>query len=235
MRDAQGVDAIAMKTLKYSLVLTLKDLRLEYNTKEIISSMLVFSLLTVVVFSFIFDPGEADLQKAGSGAYWMAVVFSGLLGLSRSMQLEINGGNLEASLIAGIPRNAVFFGKFASNFIIIIFMQIIMIPLFAVLYDVRILSSVWMAAVILGATYGFVLLGTLFSLIAARSGTREILLPLLLLPISIPLILAAVQLTNGFQDGESLGSLGKWLRLIFVYDLIFTVLSALLFEKVVEE
>jgi heme exporter protein B len=129
----------------------------------------------------------------------------------------------------------VFFGKFASNFIIILFMQIVMIPLFAVLYEVHIISSPWMAAVILGATYGFVLLGTLFSLMAARSGTREILLPLLLLPISIPLILAAVQLTNGFQSGESALSLANWLRLIFVYDLIFTVLAALLFEGMVEE
>jgi heme exporter protein B len=197
--------------------------------------MLVFSLLTVVVFSFIFDPGETDQRKVGGGAYWMAIVFSGLLGLNRSMQLEINGGNLEAALISGIPRNAVFFGKFASNFIIILFMQIVMIPLFAVLYEVHIISSPWMAAVILGATYGFVLLGTLFSLMAARSGTREILLPLLLLPISIPLILAAVQLTNGFQSGESASNLANWLRLIFVYDLIFTILSSLLFEGMVEE
>jgi heme exporter protein B len=224
-----------MRTLKYSLILAAKDLRLEYNTKEILSSMLVFSLLTVVVFSFIFDPGEADQQKTGGGAYWMAMVFSGLLGLNRSMQLEINGGNLDAALISGIPRNAVFFGKLASNFVIILFLQMIMIPLFVVLYDVRILSSPWMAAVILGATYGFVLLGTLFSLIAARSGTREILLPILLLPVSVPLILAAVQLTNGFQNGAAPESMANWLRLIFVYDLIFTVLSSLLFEGVVEE
>jgi heme exporter protein B len=224
-----------MKTLKYSLILALKDLRLEYKSREIISSMLVFSLLTVVVFSFIFEPGETDQQRVGGGAYWMAIVFSGLLGLNRSMQLETNGGNLEAALITGINRNAIFFGKLGSNFVITLFMQLIMIPLFAVLYDVRILSSPWMAAVILGATYGFVLLGTLFSLIAARSATREILLPLLLLPISIPLILAAVQLTNGFQSGESLNSLAKWLRLIFVYDIVFTILSSLLFEGIVEE
>jgi heme exporter protein B len=224
-----------MKTLKYTLILASKDLRLEYKTKEIISSMFVFSLLTVVVFSFIFDPGETDQQKVGGGAYWMAIVFSGLLGLNRSMQLEISGGNLEAALISGINRNAIFFGKLASNFVIVLFMQLIMIPLFAVLYEVRILSSPWMIAVILGATYGFVLLGTLFSLIAARSATREILLPLLLLPVSIPLILAAVQLTNGFQSGATVQALGKWLRLIFVYDLVFTVLSALLFEGIVEE
>jgi heme exporter protein B len=224
-----------VKLLKFSLILAAKDLRLEYNTKEIISSMLVFSLLAVVVFSFAFDPGEANKQAVGGGAYWIAMVFSGLLGLSRSMQLEINGGNLEAAFIAGIPRNAVFFGKLLSNFVIVLFMQLIMIPLFAVLYEVNLLSSPWMAAVILGATYGYVLLGTLFSLIAARSGTREILFPLLLLPISIPLILAAVQLTAGFLAGESLSDLGKWLRLIAVYDIVFTALAALLFEQMAEE
>jgi heme exporter protein B len=224
-----------VKLLKFSLILAAKDLRLEYNTKEIISSMLVFSLLVVVVFSFVFEPGEANKQTVGGGAYWIAMVFSGLLGLSRSMQLEINGGNLEAAFIAGIPRNAVFFGKLLSNFVIVLFMQLIMIPLFAVLYEVNLLSSPWMAAVILGATYGYVLLGTLFSLIAARSGTREILFPLLLLPISIPLILAAVQLTAGFLAGETLGDLGKWLRLIAVYDIVFTAIAALLFEQMAEE
>jgi heme exporter protein B len=224
-----------VKLLKFSLILAAKDLRLEYNTKEIISSMLVFSLLVVVVFSFVFEPGEANKQAAGGGAYWIAMVFSGLLGLSRSMQLEINGGNLEAAFIAGIPRNAVFFGKLLSNFVIVLIMQLIMIPLFAVLYEVNLISSPWMAAVILGATYGYVLLGTLFSLIAARSGTREILFPLLLLPISIPLILAAVQLTTGFLAGETLDSLGKWLRLIAVYDIVFTALAALLFEQMAEE
>lgn len=224
-----------LSLFKASLAIIYKDISLELRTREILSSMFVFALLVVVVFSFIFEPGEHELQRIAGGTYWMALIFAGLLGLGKSMQQEITGGNLAATLLAPIPRNAIFFGKAISNLLMMLIMQAIMIPLFAVLYDVNFLSNGAMIFVIFAATYGFVLPGTLFSLIASGTRTREIMLPLLLLPAVIPVMLAAIQLTNAILMGASPESYAKWLRLIVVYDIIFTTLAALLFASVVEE
>ena len=212
-----------------------KDISLELKTKEILSSMLVFSLLVVVVFSFIFEPGTMEHSRVAGGIYWMALIFAGLLGLGKSMQSEISGGNLEALLLSPISRNAIFYGKVLSIFTFLLFMQLIMLPLFAVLYEVNLVSHPYMALVIAGTTYGFALLGTLFSLIAARSSTREILLPLLLLPVLIPVILAAIQSTNGILFKDPAEVYIKWIRLIAVFDVIFTAVISLVFEAAVEE
>jgi len=212
-----------------------KDVALEYRTKEIMNSMFVFALLVVVVFSFIFEPGEYEQTRIAGGVYWMALIFSGLLGLGKSMQSEISGGNIEALLLSPVSRNAIFFGKVISNFIFMLVMQLIMLPLFAVLYEVNLVSHTHMILVIAGATYGFVLLGTLFSLIAARSRAREIMLPLLLLPVLVPVILATIQITNAVLIGENPAEYMKWLRLIFVYDIIFTAVAIIVFDVVAEE
>ncbi len=221
--------------IKAAFAVIRKDVALEYRTKEIMNSMFVFALLVVVVFSFIFEPGEHEQRRIAGGVYWMALIFSGLLGLGKSMQSEISGANLEALLLSPVSRNAIFFGKVISNLIFMLVIQLVMLPLFAVLYEVNLVSHVHMVAVIAGTTYGFVLLGTLFSLIAARSRTREIMLPLLLLPVLVPVILAAIQVTNAVLAGDMPGGYMKWLRLIFVYDIIFTAIAAVLFDSVVEE
>lgn len=212
-----------------------KDLQLEMKTKEIISSMLLFSLLVVVVFSFLFEPGNISQAGIAGGIYWMALIFAGLLGLGKSMQSEINGANLEALLLSPISRNAIFYGKLLSNIAFLLVIQLIMLPLFIVLYDTNLLSHISMLAVILGTTYAFSLLGTLFSLMAAKSSTREILLPILLLPMLVPVILAAIQSTNGALFREAFSTYAMWLRLIVVYDVIFTAIASVLFETVVEE
>lgn len=224
-----------IRFIRSTLAIAGKDIRLELRTKEILSSMFVFSLLVVVVFSFIFDPAQHDTKTIAGGTYWMALIFAGLLGLGKSMQQEITGANLEAMLLTPVPRNAIFFGKVISMLLILFAMQAIMIPLFAVLYEVNLLADPLMLIVIVVVTYGFVLLGTLFSLIAARSRTREILLPLLLLPVTVPLMLAAIQLTNALIDQTSPDIYMKWMRLAVVYDIVFTSISALLFGPLVEE
>ncbi|MDR0453568.1 MAG: heme exporter protein CcmB [Deferribacteraceae bacterium] len=224
-----------LKFIKVVFALVRKDISLEYRTKEIMNSMFVFAFLVVVVFSFIFDPGEHEQAQIAGGVYWMALIFSGLLGLGKSMQSEITGGNIEALILSPISRNAIFFGKVISNLIFMLVMQLVMLPLFAALYEVNIVSHVLMIAVIAGTTYGFVLLGTLFSLIAARTRSREIMLPLLLLPVLVPLILAAIQTTGALSAGDPPEEYMKWLRLIFVYDIIFTSVAAVVFDAVTEE
>ena len=227
---------LAMRSFfKATYAIIRKDVALEYRTKEILNSMLVFALLVVVVFSFIFDPGQEEQRRVAAGVYWMALIFSGLLGLGKSMQHEVTGGNIEALILTPVSRNAILFGKVFSNFIFMLVMQLVMLPLFVVLYEVNLVSNLYMVVVIAGVTYGFVLLGTLFSLIAARSRAREIMLPLLLLPVLVPLVLAAIQTSSSVLAGEELIEYIRWVRLIVVFDIMFTAIATVVFDAVVEE
>jgi heme exporter protein B len=212
--------------IKDLVAIVRKDATLELHTREVLSSMLVFALLMVVVFSFIFEPGEYEQQKIAGGVYWMALVFAGLLGLGKSMLSETSGG---------ANRNAIFLGKVFSNFLFMLLLQAFMLPLFVILYEVNLLAHPIMLLVILASTYGFVLLGTLFSLIAARSRTREIMLPLLLLPVLVPILLASIQATNSIAAGAEIAYYIKWIRLIMVYNIIFTAISLVIFDPIVEE
>ena len=225
-----------MRFIRDTFHIAKKDLALELRSREIISSMLVFVLLVVVVFSFIFEPGAHETKRIAGGTYWMALSFAALLGLGKSMQQEIMGDNLSALLLTPADRNAIFIGKVASNFIFLLAVEAVMLILFIVLYEVNLLNGVDMLVTIVATTYGFVLLGTLFSLIAARTRTREIMLPLLLLPLLIPILIGAIQVTNMAQmEGAELRDYIKWIRLIIVYDVVFSALSLVLFAPLVEE
>jgi heme exporter protein B len=213
-----------------------KDLLLELKSKEVVTSMLIFSLLTVIVFSFIFEPGAEYKNDLAAGILWMAIIFSGILGLNKSMMTEINGGNFNALLLAPVDRSAVFFGKVISNFLMLIIMEIIIIPVFMVFYSINIFENSLMPAfVLIIGSYGFSVLGTLFSIISVKSKTREIMLPLLLLPIIIPVILASIQSTNVFISGDNFNDALKWIYLILVFDIIFTAVIFALFDFIIEE
>ncbi len=213
-----------------------KDLILELKSKEVVMSMLIFSLLVVIVFSFIFEPGAAYKNDLAAGILWMAIIFSGILGLNKSMMTEITGGNFNALLLAPVDRSAVFFAKVISNFLMLMVMEIITIPVFMVFYSINIFENSLMPAVILIiGSYGFSVLGTLFSIISVKSKTREIMLPLLLLPIIIPIILSSIQATNVFILGQNFDDALKWIYLILGFDIIFTAVIFALFDFIIEE
>jgi len=213
-----------------------KDVLLELKSKEVVVSMLLFSLLVVIVFSFIFEPGAAYKDNLVGGILWMAIIFSGVLGLNKSMLNEITGGNLNALLLAPVDRSAVFFGKVFSNFFFLIIMEIITVPIFMVFYNINIFANSLMSIVVLAlGTYGFAVLGTLFSLISVKTKTREIMLPLLLLPLMIPIILAGIQCMNIYILGEDVTESYKWLKLIGAFDIIFTAVIYAIFDYIVEE
>ncbi|WP_273266096.1 heme exporter protein CcmB [Flexistipes sinusarabici] len=213
-----------------------KDVLLELKSKEVVVSMLLFSLLVVIVFSFIFEPGAAYKDNLVGGILWMAIIFSGVLGLNKSMLNEITGGNLNALLLAPVDRSAVFFGKVFSNFFFLIIMEIITVPIFMVFYNINIFANSLMSIVVLAlGTYGFAVLGTLFSLISVKTKTREIMLPLLLLPLMIPIILAGIQCMNIYILGEDVTKSYKWLKLIGAFDVIFTAVIYAIFDYIVEE
>ena len=224
-----------MSYLKSIYAIVRKDIIMELRSKEVVNSMLVFALLVTVVFSFIFEPGSQSKQEVVGGIFWVAVVFSGLLGLGKSMVSEVQGGNLEALLLSPVDRSAVFFGKFLSNFIFLLFMEAVLAPLFTVFYSINIIAHPKVILIIFLATYGFCLLGTLFSLISVRTKTREIMLPLMLLPIMVPVILGAILSVNVFIMGNPPEEASNWITLMASFDIIFTAVIFALFGLIIEE
>lgn len=213
-----------------------KDILHELKSREIVVSMLLFSVLTVVVYSFIFEPGSQFKNEVVGGILWMSFVFAGILGLNKSMMSEITGGNFSALLLAPVDRSAIFFGKAVSNFLFILLVEIFTLPLFMVLYNVNVFANGPMPVVIfLLGTYGFAILGTLFSIISVNTRTREVMLPLLLLPIIVPIILSSVQALNIYILGHDPADAGKWLKLLVAFDAIFTVVVFAVFDFIVED
>lgn len=224
-----------MNYFKAIYTIVKKDIIMELRSKEVINSMLVFALLVTVVFSFIFEPGSDTKHEVVGGIFWVAVIFSGLLGLGKSMVSEVQGGNLEALLLSPVDRSAIFFGKFLSNFIFLLFMEAILAPLFTVFYSINIIAHPKVLLIIFLATYGFCLLGTLFSLISVKTKTREIMLPLMLLPIMVPIILAAILSINVFITGNPPEEASNWITLMVSFDAIFTAVIFAFFGLIIEE
>ena len=158
-----------------------------------------------------------------------------LLGLGKTIVSEVQGGNLEALLLSPVDRSAIFFGKFLSNFIFLLVMEAILLPLFTVFYSINILTHYKIIIIMIIATYGFSLLGTLFSIISVRTKTREIMLPLMLLPLIVPIILGAILSFNVFILGNPEEEASNWITLITAFDIMFTAVIFAIFSLIIEE
>ena len=224
-----------MNYFKALFTIVKKDVLMEMRTKEVVNASLVFAILLVIVFSFIMEPGSEVEKKIAGGIFWMAVTFSGILGLNKTMMSELEGGNFEALMLAPVDKSAIFFGKVISNMLVLILLEIILIPLFLVFYSINIVSHPLMIAVIFLATYGYALVGTLFSMISVRTNSREIMLPLLLLPIMIPILIAAILSTNIFISGSDIAYSYNWIKLTAVFDIIFTAVIFGIFSAIIDE
>lgn len=213
-----------------------KDVIMELRTREVVNSMLVFALIVTIVFSFIFgDPANDVKESVVVGIFWIAVVFSGILGLNKTMMSEVQGGNLEALMLSPIDRSAVFFGKFLSNLLFLILMEAVMAPLFIVFYKTNIIVNIKTVLITFLATYGYCVVGTLFSMISVRTKTREVMLPILLLPVIVPVILAAILSTNVFITGGDPAEASNWIKLLIGFDVIFSAVIFAVFSMIVEE
>lgn len=212
----------------------LKDVRTELRTKEIFSSMAVFSLLVVMVFVFAL-PGK--LKEAGDvapGLLWIAFTFAGVLGLNRSFINEKDRGSLEGLLLAPAERSAIYYGKAFGNFIFIIVVELLLTPIFSMLFNFSVLRFELLPVLLLG-TIGFAEIGTLFAAMAVNTRAREVLLPVLFFPIMLPVIIAASQSTAAILNNRPFDEISSALGLMFFFDLIFAVVPGMLFELVLEE
>ena len=211
-----------------------KDVAAELHTREIFSAMLVFSALALFVFSFALDLRGQMARAAASGVLWATAAFAGTLGLSRSLAREEQTGCVDGLLLAPVDRSAIFFGKALGNLFFILLVEIVLLPLFSALFDVPLLKPGVLVVVALGSV-GYAAVGTLLAAIAVNTRAREVMLPVLLLPLAFPALIAAVQATGGLVEGLSLAEVGGWIRLLVVYDLIITAVATLTFGYVVEE
>jgi len=207
-----------------------KDLRLEWRSKDAINSMLFFSLLVVVVFSFSFDPSAEESRQIAGGLVWVAFLFAAVVALNQTWARELRNQVLDAYRVSPAPANSLFLAKAIGNFIFVTVLEALMTPLFIVFYELRALGPAWQLLIVAAlGTWALVVNGTFFAAMSIRTRSREIMLPLLLFPISIPAILGMVQATTAVLNGEGAR---VWIALLLSYDLVFTTACLLLFETV---
>lgn len=213
-----------------------KDLLLEFRTKDTLAALLLLGLLTLLVLSFAFDP-TSDLRiEAAPGVLWVALVFAGVLGLSRAFLAERENDCLHGLLLCPIDPATIYLAKVLSNVTFMLLAQAVVCPVFILFFNVP-LTLAWSGiflSLLLGII-GFSALGTLFSAIAVRTRAREVMLPLLLIPLVVPLFLAGVKVTAHLLAGKPMNGVAPWLNLMVGFDVIFLVVSWMLFEYVVDE
>jgi heme exporter protein B len=208
-----------------------KDIRLEWRSKDALNAMLFFSLLVVVIFSFSFDPVAEESRHIVGGLVWIAFLFAAVVALNQTWARETRNQVLDAYRVSPAPANGLFLAKALGNFIFVSLLEALMTPLFVIFYNLRALGPTWqlIPIAILG-TWALVVNGTFFAAMSLHTRSREIMLPLLLFPISIPALMGMVQATTAILTGED--SARFWIVLLLTYDVVFTTACLALFEAI---
>ncbi len=213
-----------------------KDLRLEWRSRDSINGMLFFALLVVVVFGLAFDPTgyPTTTRQIAGGILWVALLFASITALNLSWTRELRNQVLEAQRMAPSPASALFVGKALANMLFVMAVEAVLAPIFIVFFNLHVLGNAWLLALILPlGTWALVVNGTFFAALGLRARNRELLLPLLLLPISLPALLAMVQSTTGILTADlDAIQINTWIEQLAGYDIIFTTIGILLFETV---
>ena len=211
-----------------------KDILVETRTKDVLVSVLVFSLLVIVIFNFAIDPTPQTVALVAPGILWVSFTFGGVLGMTRSFALEQDRGSLRGLMLAPVSRDTIFFGKMLASFLFMVVVEAIVFPVFAVLFNLS-LAMPGLVPVALLATLGIVTVGTLFSAMAVNTRAREVMLPLLFFPVVIPALIGAVEASGIVIGGKGWGDMARWLPLLAAFDGIFLVVCPWAFHLVVEE
>ncbi len=221
-----------MRFLSKMLAIVWKDVLGELRTKEMFSSMLVFALLLIVIFNFSFDLRVENLVQVAPGVLWVTFAFASTLELNRALSLEMENGCLDGLLLAPMERSVIYFGKMLGNLIFLSTIEALMLPIFSVVFDLNLIQP-WLLVTVFLGTVGIAAVGTLLSAMAVNTRAREVMLPVLLFPIILPVVIAAVKVTAGILDGIPLGDLAHWLRFLIAFDIIFLVVSYMTFDYTV--
>jgi heme exporter protein B len=211
-----------------------KDLAAELRSRELLSSMLVFALLVILIFNFALDLEAGVRMAVTAGVLWATFAFAGTLGLNRSMAMEKDRGCLDGLLLAPVDRSAIYFGKALGNLVFMLIVAAIVLPVYSVLYNVNLIQPGLVLVIILGSL-GYVGVGTLLSSMAVQTRTRDMLLPILLFPLILPVLIAAVKASEGFLLGRPMVDIWPYLNLLIAYDVIFIAVAFMVFDYIVEE
>jgi heme exporter protein B len=211
-----------------------KDLAAELRSKELISAMVVFAILMILIFNFALELDRSARENVAAGVLWVTTVFTGTLGLNRSLAVEKDRGSLDGLLLAPMDRSALYFGKALGNLLFILIVEAIILPVFNILFNVAMLQPLVLLIVLLGAL-GYAAVGTLLASLAVHSRSRDVMLPILLLPVAVPLLIAAVRASSAVLVAAGWDEISPWINLLLVYDVIFVAVAFMVFEVVVEE
>jgi heme exporter protein B len=217
-----------------SWIIARKDILAELRSREMLSTMGAFAVLVILLFAFAFDLRVARAGTVAPGALWVVIAFAGMLGLGRSLTSEIDRGSFDALLLTPVDRSAIFLGKAIGIIIFMFAIEAVILPLFVVFFNLPFLQPTILLIVALG-TIGYGGIGTLLATMAANTRLREVLLPVLLLPIAIPALLAAVKCTAGALDGREFADWANWFGLLVAFDLVMIGAAFLVYDFVVED
>jgi heme exporter protein B len=221
--------------LKQTWLLLCKDLRLELRRRESLLTMFFFGALLLFVFQFSFDLPPDRVAAMAPGLLWLSFLFTGTLGLAQLFHSERENHCLDALLLSPLDRGALFLAKTGFNLVLMILVEIVVIPLFWLLFNLpgwNLLPQIFLVTLL--GTIGFCVLGTIMSAITLRARARELLLPLILFPLMIPVILATIRCMESVLRTGAMGDAAPWLRLLLGFDVIFLTVGVLIFDWVIE-
>ncbi len=211
-----------------------KDLRAEIRSRELINAMILFTLMTVLIFSLALELDKEARQTTVAGVLWVTVIFAGILGLGRSLASEKDRGSLDALLLAPIDRSALFFGKMLGNLLFVLVVALVLVALLTVLFNVSLFEPRLLLVIGLG-TLGFTTVGTLLSSMSVHARAREAMLPILLMPVVLPVLISAVRASTAILEEMPRADWLPWIQLLMVADVMFLVGAYVLFDYLVEE
>ena len=213
-----------------------KDFLAETRTLESVATTVVLALLILLICGFAFGPIFGDLDKVAAGIIWIAIAFSGTLGLSRIFASERENGCFRALLMSPTNKGAVYLAKVISVLGLLIAVEVVLLPSFAVLFDYPVFRSLWptLLCFLLGSI-GFAAVGTVMATISSGTKRQEMLLSIVLFPLMVPVLISAVRSTGQLMAGSDFGEVANWIRMLIVYDLVFLVACFIVYDFVMEE
>ncbi|TAK13963.1 MAG: cytochrome C biogenesis protein [Anaerolineae bacterium] len=230
-RDGQPVQTSFLRSM---WAVVWKDTTAEFRSRELLSAMLVFSLLVVLIFNFALELNARERQEVTAGVIWVTIAFAGTLGLNRSMAVEKDGNCLDGLLLAPVDRAAIYFGKVISNLLFMLIVMVIILPIYSILYNQNLFVPGLLGTIVLGII-GYVVSGTLLASMSVQTRTRDVLLPILHLPVALPVVIAAVRASAYFLQGQPMDLIWPSINLLIGYNVIFTAAAYMLFDFVVQE
>ncbi|MBA31219.1 MAG: heme ABC transporter permease CcmB [Chloroflexi bacterium] len=211
-----------------------KDLLIEFRNKDVILSISGFATIIIFIFSFAFDVGSSFSSSTAGGILWSSISFASIIGINRSFMIENENNTLEGLLMAPISRDIIYLGKMIGNFIFITISEIVILPIFAILFNFSILSFEFITCCLL-ANIGLSVIGTLFASLSIKVRAREVLLPMLFLPCIIPILFASIEATSLIFEQKSWGELFTWFQITIAFNLIFLIFSLFISNTIYDE